>query len=303
MSSVSGYGEDRLVAALLGALPPGVLVAPDVLVGAGDDCAVVLPPDAPDACLLLKTDCVIEGVHYLPGTDPGRVGWKALCRVVSDVAAMGGTPRHALITLALPGDATVEGARGLYAGIGRAAERFGVQVVGGETARSPGAGFVSVALTGVVARDRVVRRGGGRVGDTVYVTGRLGGSFLSGKHLDFEPRLAQGQWLAANGLATAMMDLSDGLGADLPRLAVASGTGYQLEKARVPCTPDCSVEQALADGEDYELLLTVAPADCAKLEDGWRARWPGLGLTCVGALTETTKHGSDPAKGYDHFRS
>ena len=302
MPTLADYGEDRLVAALLACLPADVRAGDGVIIGAGDDCAVVRLPGEAGQLQLLKTDCVIEGVHYPPDTSPERVGWKALCRPLSDIAAMGGRPLHALVTLALPGSATLAYARAIYTGLGCAAERFGVRIVGGETARSPTAAFVSVALTGTPGPGGTVVRSGGEPGHVVYVTGRLGGSFASGKHLDFVPRLAEAQWLVSRFPVSAMMDLSDGLGRDLPRLAAASGTGYALDAVKLPVTSGCSVAQALGDGEDYELLFTVVPSVSATLEGGWRERWPALELTRIGVLSAPSRRsGLEPGTGFDHF--
>lgn len=303
---LSGTGEDALTADLLTQLPASTLRGGDVLAGAeaGDDCAILRVPGRPDRWRLLKTDCVIEGVHFLPDTEPERVGWKALCRTVSDFAAMGGgEPEHALITVALRGETPRAYARGLYAGLGRAAAAWGVRIVGGETARSPGPGFLSVALSGTIPRRRCVRRSGGRAGDAVFVTGQLGGSLASGRHLDFTPRLAEARWLSANFPVHAMMDLSDGLGADGPRLARASGVGIHLERERLPLSPGCGVEAALHDGEDFELLFALAPRHAGQLEAAWAREFAGLMLTRVGELTAPQRSDSLPAAGgFDHFR-
>ena len=302
MPTLADYGEDRLVAALLACLPASVRGGEEVITGAGDDCAVVRLPRDAGSLQLLKTDCVIEGVHYTPDTSPDRIGWKALCRPLSDIAAMGGHPLHALVTLALPGSATLEYARAIYTGLGRAAERFGVRIVGGETARSPAMAFISVAITGKANPEGPVVRSRGRPGHFIYVTGRLGGSLASGKHLDFVPRLPEAQWLVSRFPVSAMMDLSDGLGRDLPRLAAASGTGYALAVEKLPVTPGCSVAQALGDGEDYELLLTVEPPVGPLLERDWRERWPALELTRIGELAPPShRSGLEAGAGFDHF--
>ncbi|MEI6561240.1 MAG: thiamine-phosphate kinase [Verrucomicrobiota bacterium] len=286
---LSDLGEDALVARLTRGLPRNA----SLLVGPGDDCAVVgRRLDA--VWTLLKTDCVIEGVHFTSATDFARVGWKALARNVSDIAAMGGLPQHALITVAMPPDLPVVKADALYKGLRRCARKFGVAIAGGETARSPGPVFVSVALTGNVERARCVTRAGGKPGDALFVTGRLGGS-LAGKHLDFIPRLDEARWLTEHFRLHAMMDLSDGLGADLPRLAKASGCGFEL--GELPCTPGCSREAALGDGEDFELLFAVAPRQAARLEAAWP--FQKLPLTRVGVLTANTRHLS--VHGFDHF--
>ena len=156
---------------------------------------------------------------------------------------MGGKPCHALITLAVSANVPLRWARGVYAGIGRAAREFGVSVVGGETACSPGPCFISVCLTGTVSAKHCVVRSGGRIGNRLYVTGRLGGSFPSGRHLRFRPRLTEARWLVERYRVHAMMDLSDGLATDLPRMAAASGTGFRLERDRVPRSAGCTLTQ------------------------------------------------------------
>lgn len=268
-----------------------------VEIGPGDDCALVR---FGQNLQLLKTDCVVEGIHFLPET-PGRaVGWKALCRVISDIAAMGGDPLDAVITVAISSERELGWLTDLYTGLNQAATRYGVNLVGGETSRSPGPVFVSVALTGKVEKERLVVRSGGKIDDQLYVTGRLGGS-LQGKHLSFDPRLAESRWLTQNFKLHAMIDLSDGLGSDLPRLARASGTGFEIDLSALPKNAGCSAEQALADGEDYELLFAVSDEDGAKLEQDWIKAFPELALTRIGRLTERQREPlSQP--GYDHFR-
>ena len=207
-------GEDALVARLLPLMPSNAFL----VTGPGDDCAVTR--SSGNRQLLLKTDCVVEGMHFLPGTDPELIGRKALARAVSDIAAMGGTPLHALVTLFVHADRPVSQVEGIYRGMGRLARQFGISIAGGESSGLPEDGLIiSVALTGEVAEGKAVLRSTARAGDLLAVTGVLGGSFPTGHHLSFIPRVREGGVLAASGLATAMMDLSDGLGTDLPRLA------------------------------------------------------------------------------------
>lgn len=286
---LSDLGEDALIARLTRDFPAGA----GLLVGPGDDCAVTGRRNAP-VWTLLKTDCVIEGIHFTPETDFARVGWKALARNVSDIAAMGGLPEYALVTVALPTDLAVARAEALYAGLRRCAAEFGIALAGGETARSPGPVFVSVALTGRVERGRCVLRSGGKPGDVLFVTGTLGGS-IRGKHLDFTPRLREARWLTEHFRLHAMMDLSDGLGADLPRLARASDCGFEL--GELPRTPGCSRDAALGDGEDFELLFAASPRQAAKIEAAWP--FANLPLTRVGVLMAN----STPSNlhGFDHF--
>jgi thiamine-monophosphate kinase len=162
--------------------------------------------------------------------------------------------------------------------------------------------FINVALTGEVERTRCVLRSGGRPGDALYVTGRLGGT-LAGQHLDFTPRLAEARWLVSHFKIHAMMDLSDGLAADLPRLAATSRCGFSLDRAAVPRTAGCTIEQALTDGEDYELLFALAPRDTARLEREWHRAFPKLRLTRIGALLPHSafRIPHSAARGFDHF--
>lgn len=294
---LAGYGEDRLVRELTRSLARGA----NVRVGIGDDCAVI--GGKRDArWRLLKTDCIVEGVHFLKGADPRKVGWKALARALSDIAAMGGTPECALVTFAAPPSMEVAWLKGFYSGLRKAADQFGVVIAGGETARSPGPFFCSVALTGWVERARCITRAGGRDGDALYVTGRLGGS-IRGRHLTFTPRLVEARWLAQHFTPHAMMDLSDGLGSDLPRLADASRCGFIVYEEKIPVTKGCSTTNALADGEDYELLFAISPQDAKRLESAWKKQFPKLPLTRIGELSSNLKSkiGNLKLHGFDHY--
>ena len=290
------YGEDRLVAEITRGLPLGE----NVRVGAGDDCAVIGAPRAA-RWTLLKADVVVEGVHFLREDDPRRVGWKALCRAISDIAAMGGVPENALITIAISRDDEVARVKALYAGLRKAARKFGVSIVGGETSRSPGPLFINVALTGSVERTRCILRRGAKPGDAIFVTGRLGGS-RAGKHLDFTPRLAEARWLVENFRPSAMMDLSDGLAADLPRLSRASRCGFLLDEASIPITRGCTARQALTDGEDFELLFTLSPKDAIRVRGKWQQVFRSLPLTQIGVVTQlSTLNSQLLPHGHDHF--
>ena len=287
-------GEERVVAALTAKLHRTA----DVIVGAGDDCAVIGKKS--DAIwTLLKTDCVIEGIHFASTTPPRRVGWKAMARALSDIAAMGGAPRHALVTIAAPSDTRLSRVKAIYDGLNSAASRFGAGLVGGETSRSPGPLFLSVALTGNVERTRCALRSGGRPGDVLFVTGRLGGS-IRGRHLTFDPRLTEGRWLASRSGLKAMMDLSDGLGADLPRMAAASGCGFALEREAIPRQRGVSLDAAISDGEDYELLAAVAPEQASAVQRAWQRKFPDVPLTRIGWLV-SGRPGKSDTEGYDHF--
>jgi thiamine-monophosphate kinase len=286
--------EDRLLDVLLADLPLGR----GAVVGPGDDCAVVRGYGIRQL-LLLKTDCVVESVHYLPEDEPQRVGWKALCRPLSDVAAMGGEALHALISIMSPQDRSVSYWKSFYKGFIKAAAQFSVGIVGGETSRSACAA-VSVSLVGRVETGRLITRSGGQPNDLLFVTGTLGGS-LRGHHLDFVPRVAEGRWLGAHGYARAMMDLSDGLATDLPRLAAASNCSFEIDFAALPRTRGCDSSQAMCDGEDYELLLAVDPRLAGRLRRGWKEAFPGVRLTEIGRLTEAGSPSTVLPTGFDHF--
>ena len=292
MKLLNGMGEDELIAGLVELVPTARAEA-----GPGDDCAVV--DDGGKDLVLLKTDAMVEGVHFVREADPKRVGWKAVARVVSDFAAMGGYPQRFLVTLALPGSMSLDWVENFYRGMGRCLGCFDAVLVGGETCRVPqgSAAVISVAATGKVERGNAVMRSGGSAGDAVWVTGELGGS-LAGKHLDFMPRLEQARWLVENFKPTAMMDLSDGIARDLPRLAKASGCGFKLDFSAMPVSEGCDLKQALEDGEDFELLFALP--ECHGFESEWRKKFPELKLTKIGRLVELGE--SDVLEGgWDHF--
>ena len=274
----------------------------DVMTGIGDDCAVIRGSRQSGTLELLKTDALVEGIHFAKGTPLHLVGWKALCRPISDIAAMGGSPRHAMITVAAPdtwGDAQW---KGLYRGIGKAARAFGVSVVGGETVRSPGLLFLSVSLNGDVRKTHLRLRSGARPGDFICVTGKLGGSLGSGRHLRFQPRVAEGAWLASERGVTAMMDLSDGLGSDLPKLAKESRCSYRIAPDSLPLHRGSSTTEALSDGEDYELLVTIRPKLWAGIQSRWAKASSGVALTPIGMMIPSGELATALPKGYDHLR-
>jgi thiamine-monophosphate kinase len=289
---LSELGEDAVVTRLTRSLR----LDSRVKLGAGDDCAVV---ETAGRLQLLKADCVIEGVHFFPDADPKWIGWKAMCRSISDIAAMGGTPLDALVTLAVRPDTEFTWLKRVYSGLEAAAKIYHVNLVGGETGKSPGPFFLSVALTGTVEHGRYVGRSGGRKGDWLYVTGKLGGS-IGGRHLRFRPRVAEARWLVGQFPVHAMMDLSDGLAKDLPRLAMASRLGFSVDLASLPLHRGSSPENGLGDGEDYELLFAVPPAVKERLETEWRAKFPKLRLTAIGQLVENGRTYFSRT-GYDHF--
>ena len=307
--------EFALIQRLTRSLPTN----PSVVVGPGDDCAV-LDDGLPDRLLLFKTDAVVEGVHFTSDTPPEKIGHKALGRCLSDIAAMAGTPTAALITIGLPRDFKLEVVEAIYAGMNALARRHQVAIVGGETTSSPERMFISVALLGWVPRGKGVLRSGAEAGDAIFVTGELGGS-LTSKHLEFQPRLVEARWLAQQFSLHAMLDISDGLAGDLRHILAASRVGAELLATSIPVSRDARLASkagtsakpallaALTDGEDFELLFTVASRDAVPLLDAWRKQFPKLALTCVGRIkagegvTIRDKHSVRPltAYGYEHF--
>ncbi len=280
-----------------------------VILGIGDDCAVLA--GGPGWLELFACDMLIEGVHFLRGAAAAAVGWKALAVNVSDVAAMGGLPKHAVVSLGLPPLLPVSYLDGLYRGLRRCASRFGVNLVGGDTNRSDRI-VVDVAILGEVERRRLVTRSGARPGDALLVTGRLGGAVRSGRHLRFTPRVREARRLGSRAKIHAMIDLSDGLLQDLQRICRASGAAAVLESGSIPRNPGCSLAQAMTDGEDFELLLAVPQLQADRL-----LRWAQgnlrCGLTRIGQvvrprgrpLVEVRSPGGAriplPAGGFQHF--
>lgn len=293
--------ENELLAAIYGR--SAVSKPTNVVVGPGDDLAVV---DVGERRLLIGVDQVIEGVHVRLGElSIDRVAYKAVARSVSDVAAMAGLPTCAVVSVMLPRDAGYGDE--LAAAVHRHGLAMGCPVVGGDIAMSDGPLQMSVTVLGETGGVEPVLRSGASVGDAVYVTGVLGGSYASGWHASFTPRVMAARELAS--VATAMMDLSDGLAMDLGRLVVASeqrGVGGAIIAAdALPCREGCGWREAVADGEDYELVFTApADADVPAMVDG-------VTVTRIGEITATggvvVRHGDEriePVRdlGWEHGR-
>jgi thiamine-monophosphate kinase len=277
---LGALGEDRLLDQILVHLPRGR--GRKIFAGAGDDCAIVEIPES-KKYLVVKTDCIVEGVHFVHRTSASDVGWKAMMRPLSDFAAASAVPQFALITLIVPEQTKVAWVRELYRGLRRAANRFEVGIVGGETSNTPGPIAISVGVIGFVEKSRASSRRGGRSGDDLFVTGKLGGA-LKRKHLKFIPRIVESRWLTKNFSIHAMMDLSDGIGADLPRLVRASKVGFDIELENLPVARGATVDNAISEGEDYELLFAISPRYRNSLQRQWRRRFPNLLLTRIGSL-------------------
>ena len=276
-----------------------------LIAGIGDDCAIFRPRGSPSD-LLFTTDMFLEGVHFTrPGAGPADLGYKALARGLSDIAAMGGTPSFCLLSLALASRVSRRWIEDFYRGL----LDHGVPLLGGDLARADRI-MADIVVAGTVPRGTALRRDGARAGDSIYVSGQLGASALGlatrrGRawqiHKRPEPRLALGRFLREKLHATAAMDLSDGLSLDLQRLAAASG--LRAEIVMPPVFPGASREHALHGGEDYELLFTLRPRTRVPRSFG------GVALTRIGTMRKgiagaVTLDGAPlPPLGYDHFRS
>ncbi|NIM05445.1 MAG: thiamine-phosphate kinase [Armatimonadetes bacterium] len=276
-------GEKKLIERLRQRLTEAGLRA-GVVADMGDDTAALQQPNS-DKLLLFTCDMLVEDIHFRrqwPGFTWEKLGWKALAINISDIAAMGGRPTYALISLALSGNTEVDCIDQLYSGLLRCAQEYGVIIIGGDSVGSEQGVVIDVSLLGEVEKDRLIRRSGARPGELIAVTGPLGaaaaglhileqgdpspekGEELIAALLEPKPRLAEGQALAATNLVTAMMDLSDGLADDLPRLCQESKVGAKILADEIPAHPACQeagldgLEYALRGGEDYELLFTFA---------------------------------------------
>jgi thiamine-monophosphate kinase len=299
--SVSAWGEEKLIAAIgrwLGSASPR---AP---FGIGDDCAV-LP--AARGRQLITVDPVIYGRHFDDAVPPRAVGAKLLKRNLSDLAAMGGRPTAAVLALTLDARVSRKWLEQFYRGLADCARQYRVAIVGGDIAQADGIVAASLTLLGHAAGPRIVTRTGTRAGDWIYVTGTLGGSLRRRHHYQFTPRLAEGAWLARQPGVRAMLDVSDGLAKDLraltPRHAVAA-----LDPAALPRRGGASIAAALSDGEDYELVFTLAGrGNRAAFARAWRRAFPRTLLSCIGRFVRAGRQPQgtlvlDDYRGYEHLR-
>ncbi len=288
----------------------------DIIDGRNDDCAVVRPGSKWPYDLLFTSDPVIEGVHFKAGTPPHAIGRKAIGRVLSDIAAMGGEPKWALINIAAPGSTKASLLKEIYKGAVTLANKYGMAIAGGDMANSSLL-HINVFAAGYTPKGAAILRSGASHNELLYVTGSLGGSAI-GKHLNFEPRVCEGIWLRK--WATAMIDISDGLATDIRHLTNLSGTGAILNIDQLPVSKAAikmkdgvsPVNHALRDGEDFELLFTIPIRKKNDFERAWQAEFDTpctrIGLTtkqkgvidCISANNKTSKLATS---GYQHFKS
>ncbi len=327
-------GEEAIVQrylAPLAAAYPGAF-------GLLDDCATIRAPEGHE--LVVTTDALVEGVHFLPGESADAIGWKALAVNVSDLAAKGAMPLAYVMGLALPEAPRAEWMHALAGGLARAQQSFAITLAGGDTDRTPGHLGLSITAFGTIPAGRMVRRNGARPGDRLYVSGTIGDAAL-GLRLLREPSLAAAWGLdetqalhlldrlrypsppvalagVVADLASAAMDISDGLAKDLGRLCRASGAGAVVERDKLPVSQaarqvlarrGATVAELVSGGEDYEILLAVKAARCAALEDAARAAGAPctmIGQICAGSGISLIDSAGRPIplgrQGWDHFQ-
>lgn len=286
-----------------------------VIYGIGDDAAVL--PFSKTMYQLCAIDSTIENVHFTSKKHTARqIGHKALARNISDIAAMGGFPTHAVVAISLPKGCSLSYVTNIYRGIAHCARSFNMSIVGGDTSQAPWI-HISIAIFGLVEKKNLIRRDGAKSNDAIYVTGTFGASGEK-KHISFTPRLTEARFLAQEGCANALIDVSDGLVQDLGHILKASKKGARLDLEKIPVSAAAKAHRgektkkayqaALYDGEDFELLFTVSPKREEKLKRRWKQKIKTK-ITRIGSITSKkelllqTRTGvqSIEKKGYMHF--
>lgn len=247
---------------LIGQIARLTKTRPDILKGIGDDTAVIASKG--NDVLLLTTDMLAEGVHFTKNMGGRAIGHKALACNISDIAAMGGAPLAAVVSIGAPPATKISFIKDLYRGMESLARRFHFSIVGGDTIANKNI-VINAALLGRAQKSEIVYRSGAKKGDMIFVTAPLGRSLQTKKHLTFTPRLAESQYLLKHFRPTAMIDISDGLAGDLGHILKASKAGAVIYEKLIFKTPRATTQNALYDGEDFELLFTLHPAQGRKL--------------------------------------
>jgi len=279
MKTVGELGEIRTIRRLTSMLKPH----PNLSIGAGDDCAVTHIPGS-DQDQVFTTDPIIESVHFLPTDEPTQIGNKAAGRVLSDLAAMGAQPQWLLINVVAPASLEIDFLEKIYQGISTLSQRFGATLIGGDLAEGS---VLELHLfgTGTLPAGSALLRSKAQVNDQIFTTGKLGGS-RTGKHLNFTPRVEEGLFLRKLGWVHSMIDISDGLGSDLRHILRASNVGAILDANAIPYNH--SLESALFDGEDFELLFTLSPKNTKSLLHAWNQKFK-TPLYLIGTITNQTE--------------
>jgi thiamine-monophosphate kinase len=256
-----------------------IKLSSQVVKGIGDDAAVL--KYTKDKYLLFTTDILLEGKHFYKGSSAGLVGKKALSSNISDIAAMGGIPKFAVISIGLPGSMNLKYADELYKGIRKVADKFSVDLVGGDTVGSNKI-IINIALIGEVEIKNLALRSKAKEEDAIFVTGDIGGS-IKLKHLNFTPRLKEARYLVKNFKINSMIDVSDGLLADLGHILEESDKGAVIYEKTIPVSKDAiDFNLAMRDGEDFELIFTLPKKQVDRLEDIWpfETRLSRIGRIC-----------------------
>jgi thiamine-monophosphate kinase len=237
-----------------------------VVKGIGDDAAIL--KYTKDKHMLFTTDMLVEGKHFYKSDKAVLVGAKAMSCNVSDIAAMGGYPEFAVISVGFPGSLDVKYSDELYKGVKKTADKFKVDLVGGDTVASDKI-VINIALAGKVEKKNVVLRDGAKENDTIFITGNIGGS-IKARHLDFTPRLEEARFLVKNFKINSMIDVSDGLLADLGHILGSSNKGAVIYEKDIPVSRDArSFDSAISDGEDFELVFTLPEKYAERLKHIW----------------------------------
>jgi len=266
------------------------------VIGIGDDTAVL--PYSKKEYLLLTTDMLAEGTHFTRRMPAVAVGHKAMACSISDIASMGGWPTFAVVSIGIPKDLPVRFIKDIYKGMQKVARQFKVSIVGGDTIKTDKI-IINAALLGLVEKKNLVTRDGAKKGDWIFVTGALGGSLKSGRHLNFTPRLGPARFLVENFKPSAMMDISDGLAGDLNHILKASHVGARLDFKSIPRHKGVTLSQALNDGEDFELLFTLSPSQSRRLMQ-WQEKKKLFYFYPIGTITGNAQE-KISSKSFTHF--
>jgi len=305
MKTLNDIGENKLIEIIRKFYRKN----PSTVLGIGDDAALIKL--SPEKYLVFTTDMLIENVHFVKNiATPYQIGWKSLGVSLSDIAAMGGVPKSVVLSLGLPKNTPVKFTKSLLKGINNLANKFGVDIVGGDTVYCPKKIVISITAIGEIEKENCILRSGAKISDKILVTGSLGGS-RKRKQYNFIPRVNEARWLVKHNKIRSMIDITDGLVIDLYRIITSSCVSANLYKERIPISKDAkNINEALYNGEDFELLFTAKEKDVNNILKKWK--FNNIPITVIGDVvsgkgkinlksisgrTKTLK-----PKGYEHFK-